>query len=82
MTNITIPNDVAEHLIKASGVLTARAARLEQLHTIYTDEDPAPDWEWQISMDHSEAEQLTADLRNIAQFAEWLSKFVGGRNDG
>jgi len=82
MNKIIIPKDVAEHLVKAAAVLKERHKRLEYLLTLYADEDPADDWEWQISMDHSEAEMMAKNLKNIADFAEFLSKFAGGQNDG
>ena len=82
MSKIIIPADVAERLIKASKCLVERAERLDYLHALYADEDSAPDWEWQIKLDHSEAELMAKNLRNIAQFADWLSEFSGGHNDG
>ena len=82
MSQIVIPNDVAEHLVRAAAVLNERHKRLEYLLTLYADEDPADDWEWEISMEHSEAEQMSQNLKIIADFAVFLSKFAGGQNDG
>jgi len=82
MSQIVIPNDVAENLVRAAAVLNERHKRLENLLALYADEDTADGWEWQISIDHFEAERMSQNLKKIAEFAEFLSKFAGGQNDG
>jgi len=80
MSQIIIPADIAAYLDKAAKILTEHHRRLNLLLTLYADEGPADDWE--ISMEHNEAEIMAANLKMFADFAKFLSEVAGGQNDG